>query len=61
MPEPPENRLVFKTDDLENLEQTLHNVLKFRGRHITDALGGNWFMTSPGEVEEIYRNVVGSA
>ena len=61
MPEPPEIRLVFKTDDSENLEQTLHNVLKFRGKHIEDAYGGNWFMTSPGEVEEIYRNVVGSA
>ena len=61
MPEPPEIRLIFKTDNSENLEQTLHNVLKFRGRHITDAPGGNWFMTSPGEVEGIYKNVVGSA
>ena len=59
MPEPPEIRLIFKTDDCENLEQTLHNVLKFRGKCITDAPGGKWFLTSPSEVEEIYKNVVG--
>ena len=61
MPEPPEIRLVFKTDDSENLEQTIHNVLKFRGKHIGDAPDGKWFMTSPNEVEEIYRSLVGSA
>ena len=59
MPEPPEIRLIFKTDDSENLEQTLHNVLKFRGKQIQNAPGGNWFTTSPSEVEEIYKNVVG--
>ncbi len=61
MPEPPEVRLIFKTDDSENLEQTIHNVLRFRGRYIEDAPGGKWFMTSPSEVEEIYKNVIGSA
>ena len=61
MPEPPEIRLIFKTDDSENLEQTLHNVLKFRGRHIAGAPDGKWFMTSPSEVEEIYISVIGSA
>ena len=60
MPEPPEIKLIFKTDDPENLEQTLHNVLKFRGKHIEHAPGGKWFLTSPSEVEEIYKNVVGS-
>ena len=59
MPEPPEIRLIFKTDDSENLEQTLHNVLKFRGKYITGVPGGKWFLTSPSEVEEIYKNVVG--
>ena len=59
MPELPEIWLIFKTDDSENLEQTLHNVLKFRGKHIEDAPGGKWFMTSPSEVEGIYKNLIG--
>lgn len=61
MPELPEIRLILKTDDSENLEQTIHNVLKFRGRHIADAPEKKWFITSPSEVEEIYKNVMGSA
>ena len=61
MPEPPEIRLIFKTDDPENLEQTLHSILKFRGKYIEDAPGKEWFMTSPSEVEGIYKNIVGNA
>ena len=58
MPEPPEIRLIFKTDDPENLEQILHDILKFRGKHIADAPGKEWFMTSPSEVEGIYKNIM---
>ena len=61
MPEAPEIRLILKTDDSENLEQTLHSVLKFRGRSIANAPGKRWFMTSPSEVEEIYKHIMGSA
>ena len=57
IPEPPEIKFFFKTDDPENLEQTLHNILKFRGKHIADA-GKEWFMTSPNEIEEIYKNIM---
>ncbi len=60
MPEPAEVRLILKTDNFKNLEQTIHNVLKFRGRHIADAPGKKWFITSPSEVEEIYKNVMGN-
>ena len=60
MPEPPEIALIFKTDDPENLEQILHNILKLRGKHIADAPGNEWFMTSPSEAEGIYKNVMGS-
>ena len=61
MPEPPEIKLILKTDDSENLEQTLHNVLKFRGKQIEHAPGRKFFTTSPSEVEAIYKNVMGSA
>ena len=55
MPETSEIALIFKTDDPENLEQILHNVLKLRGKHIADAPGKGWFMTSPSEAEVIYK------
>lgn len=61
MPESPEVRLVLRTDDSESLEQMLHTVLRFRGRCISDVPGGVWFLTSPSEVEGIYKNVVESA
>ena len=61
MPEPPEIHLVLRTDDSESLEQTLHTVLRFRGRCLSDVPGETWFLTSPSEVEGIYRNVVESA
>ena len=61
MPELPEIRLILKTDDPENLEQILHNILMFRGKHITDAPGKEWFMTSPSEVEDIYKMIVKNA
>ncbi|MDE0555678.1 MAG: hypothetical protein OXI24_15760 [Candidatus Poribacteria bacterium] len=59
MPEVPEVRLIFRTDDSENLEQTLHNILRLRGKHIEDTPDGSWFLTSPSEVEKIYKNAVG--
>ena len=58
MPEPPEISLIFKTNDPENLQQTLHSILKFRGKQIADAPGKEWFMTSPSEVEGIYKSLV---
>ena len=58
MPEPPEIRLILRTDDPENLEQLLHNILTFRGKQIADVPGKEWFMTSPGEVEDIYKMIV---
>ena len=61
IPEPPEIGLIFKTDDPENLEQILHNILKLRGKQIADAPGNAWFLTSPTEAEGIYKNVIGGA
>ena len=59
MPESPEIGLIFKTCDPQDLEQTLHNILKFRGKSIENVPGSKWFMTSPSEVEEIYKNIIG--
>ena len=58
MPEPPEIRLILRTDNPENLEQLLHNILTFRGKQIANTPGKEWFMTSPSEVEDIYKNIM---
>lgn len=46
--------LEFKTDRPTELESTLHEILKLRGRHITEGKGVEWFKTNPDEVEQIY-------
>ena len=61
MPELPEIRLILRTDDPENLEQILHNILMFRGKQIADAPGKEWFMTSPSGVEDIYKMIMENA
>jgi hypothetical protein len=55
IPEQPIQALVLKTDYPEALEKALHAMLTVRGRHIENAPGKEWFVTSPTEVEEMYR------
>ena len=55
IPENPKQGLVIKTDYPEALEKALHAMLTVRGRHVEDAPGKEWFVTSPYEVEEMYR------
>ena len=47
--------LHIKTDRPEEIERIIHGILKVRGKHISDAPGTEWFLTSPSEVEEIYE------
>ena len=54
IPEPPETGLEIKTDDPDQLEDALHAMLKARGRHVEEAKGKEWFITSPTEVYEMY-------
>ena len=49
--------LHIKTDWPKEVEGIIHNILKVRGRHIADAPGTEWFLTSPSEVEEIYNSI----
>lgn len=57
-PEAPHIGLVIKSDSAKELELILHSVLKLRGRHMIDAPGKEWFLTSPDEVESIYNAVM---
>ena len=51
--------LRIKTDKHEKIERVIHDILKVRGKHIEEALGTEWFLTSPSEVEGIYNFIVG--
>lgn len=53
-PEKPIVGLVIKTLDSVKLEKLLHDVLKFKNKHVQDAVGKEWFITSPSEVLSIY-------
>ena len=55
LPESPKIGLHIKTDNQVKIEQIIHDILKVRGKHIEDAPGREWFLTSPSEVEEIYN------
>lgn len=46
--------LVIKTPNCAELEEVLHKILKFKGKHVQDAVGKEWFLTSPNEVLLLY-------
>ena len=57
LPESPMIGLHIKTDKEKKIERIIHDILKVRGKHIADAPGREWFVTSPSEVEEIYNSI----
>ena len=54
VPEVPTIALVFHTDHSRWLEQYLHGALGLRRKHLVEAGGQEWFLTSPNEIEELY-------
>ena len=57
-PESPHIALIIRCDNSNIIETTLHNILKLKGRWIENAPGKEWFITSPEEIEVIYRSIV---
>ena len=55
LPENPKIGLHIKTDKEAEIERIIHDILKVRGKHKDDTPGREWFLTSPSEVEEIYK------
>ena len=45
--------VLWRTDEPETAERLLHGLLKFRGKHLSDAPGTEWFLTSPHEIIQI--------
>lgn len=60
LPETPKLGLHIKTDKEVKIERIIHDILEVRGKHIAEAPGTEWFLTSPSEVEEIY-NFIGES
>ncbi len=56
LPEYPKVGLIIKTDEFVLMETTIQGILKLQGKHKPDAPGTEWFITSPSEVEQIYKN-----
>jgi len=54
VPEVPTIALVIRTDHSRWLEQYLHGALGLRRKHLVEAGGQEWFLTSPNEIEELY-------
>ena len=59
LPEYPTVGLIIKTDEFALMETTIQNILKLQGKHIQNAPGTEWFLTSPSEVETVYENNFG--
>ena len=56
-PELPHVALVIYCDRPQQLETTLHSILKLRNRWIETAPGNEWFYTNPSEIENIYNSI----
>ena len=55
LPEKAKIALILRTDNCRALETEIHKKLKRRLKQSKDAIGTEWFLTSPSEVEEIYN------
>jgi len=51
-PEKPVLGFLLKTDHAELMEKWLHSQLRQRGQHMPDALGNEWFLTTPEELRQ---------
>lgn len=50
--------LVIRTNEPVKLESAIHCLLKHFDRHISDAPGTEWFLTSPDEIRELYNLLI---
>ena len=50
--------LTIRTNNRLTLEDSIHNILKLHGKELKSAHGKEWFMTSPSEVDRIYKGIM---
>ncbi|RKU35154.1 hypothetical protein C6496_17860 [Candidatus Poribacteria bacterium] len=58
MPEQVIIGLVILTNEPVKLESAIHRLLKHFDRHIPNAPGTEWFLTSPNEIKELYNLLI---
>lgn len=59
-PESPHIALLIYCENSSVLETTFHNILKMRKKWLKNAPGTEWFLTSPEELESIYKSIIDS-
>ena len=55
LPETPRLAIVWKTDKSEKCEQLLHDFFKSVGKHMPEAPGHEWFVTTPEKILKYIR------
>lgn len=58
-PEMPHIAIVMKCNNSNHLENAIHSILKTRNQWLESAPGTEWFLTSPDEIELIYKMIIG--
>ena len=58
LPEEPEIALIMRTNNPRALEKSIHAILDLQGKRTKTSGGSEWFMTSPMEVEQIYKRIM---
>jgi hypothetical protein len=61
MPEKPVLAYARRTATPGRLERTVHSILFYRGRLVEEAAGSEWYRSSPGEIKEIVRWILGKS
>lgn len=56
-PDRPRLMLTIRTHDCRTLEKALHQILRFKGRHVAGA-GAEWFITTRDEVKSLYDRIL---
>ena len=55
LPEKPQIAVILRTDDCRTLEKKIHDALK--KQNIENAIGKEWFLKAPSDVEGIYQRI----
>lgn len=57
-PELPHLAIIIYCDDSSLLEKAFHSILKIKKKWLPNAPGKEWFLTSPEEIEGIYKMII---
>jgi len=58
LPDAPILAAILRTDDSRELEKALQSMLALRGKEYDGDGGSEWYLTTPKEIEDLYRRIV---